>query len=86
MASPVSRIKADKLVRRDFEVQAAASDVLMNSQLVADAARAAGIATPLLDASLVLFQETVDLGFGAQDMAAVVRAIEARTDRYARRR
>jgi 3-hydroxyisobutyrate dehydrogenase len=86
MASPVSRIKADKLVRRDFDVQAGAADVLMNSRLAAQAARNARIATPLLDAAQALFQETVDLGFGTQDMAAVVRAIEARTDRYARPR
>jgi 3-hydroxyisobutyrate dehydrogenase len=84
MASAVSRIKGDKLVRRDFEAQAAVADVLMNSGLIADAARTAQIATPLLDAAHALFQHTVDLGCGSQDMAAVVQAIEARTDRYAR--
>jgi 3-hydroxyisobutyrate dehydrogenase len=83
MSSAVSRIKADKLVRRDFEVQAAAADVLMNNRLVADAARAAGIATPLLDTAHALFRETVHHGFGAQDMTAVLRAIEARTEGYA---
>jgi 3-hydroxyisobutyrate dehydrogenase len=86
MASAVSRIKADKLVRGDFDVQAAAADVLMNSRLAADAARRARIATPMLDVAHGLFQDTVDLGFGTQDMAAVVRAIESRTDRYARPR
>jgi 3-hydroxyisobutyrate dehydrogenase len=83
MASAVSRIKADMLVRRDFTVQAAVADVLVNNRLVADAARSARIATPLLDAAHALFQESVDLGLGAQDMAAVIAAIEARTDRYA---
>jgi 3-hydroxyisobutyrate dehydrogenase len=83
MASAVSRIKADMLVRRDFEVQAAVADVLVNNRLVAAAARSANIATPLLDAAHALFQETVDLGGGAQDMAAVLQAIEARSDRYA---
>ena len=83
MSSAVSRIKADKLVRRDFEVQAAAADVLMNNRLVADAARSAGIATPLLDTAHALFRETVHRGFGAQDMAAVLHAIEARTEGYA---
>jgi 3-hydroxyisobutyrate dehydrogenase len=83
MASAVSRIKADMLVRRDFEVQAAVADVLVNNRLVAAAARSANIATPLLDAAHALFQETVDLGGGPQDMAAVLQAIEARSDRYA---
>ncbi len=79
MASSVSRIKAAKLLARDFSVQAAAHDVLKNNRLVAEAARAAGVASPLLDASHELFAETVALGYPDEDMAAVVRALEART-------
>ena len=79
MASSVSRIKAAKVRDRDFSVQAAAHDVLKNNRLVAEAARAAGIASPLLDASHRLFAETVALGHPDEDMAAVVRALEART-------
>jgi len=80
MASGVSRVKVEKLVNRDFTVQASIRDVLMNNQLIADAARAAGIASPLLDECHRLFGEALALGHGAEDMAAVVRAIEARTD------
>jgi len=80
MASAVSRVKADKLVRRDFTAQASIRDVLMNNRLIADAARAAGIASPLLDACHQLYGEALALGHGADDMAAVVRAHEARTD------
>jgi 3-hydroxyisobutyrate dehydrogenase len=80
MASSVSRIKAGKLLARDFSVQAGVADVLKNNRLVADAARAAGIASPLLDECHSLFGETVARGYGHEDMAAVVRAIEARTD------
>lgn len=79
MASPVSRGKAEKLVARDFAVQAAVFDVLKNNRLVADAARAAGVASPLLDVCHQLFAETVELGHADEDMAAVVRALEART-------
>ncbi|HKC26675.1 MAG TPA: NAD(P)-dependent oxidoreductase [Jatrophihabitans sp.] len=81
MASFVSRGKAAKLRARDFSVQAACADVLKNNRLVAEAARTAGIASPLLDASHALFAEAVGLGSGAEDMAAVVKAIEARTAR-----
>ncbi len=77
MASAVSRIKLDKLVRRDFDVQAAISDVLMNARLVAAAARQAGASTPLLDDSLQLFAATEALGLGREDMAAVIQAFEA---------
>jgi 3-hydroxyisobutyrate dehydrogenase len=80
MASGVSRVKVEKLVSRDFTVQASIRDVLMNNRLIADSARAAGIASPLLDECHRLFGEALALGHGAEDMAAVVRAIEARTD------
>lgn len=80
MASAVSRVKLPKLVQGDFSVQAAILDVLKNSGLVADAARQAGIASPLLDASHALYDETRALGHGGLDMAAVVKAIAARSD------
>jgi len=81
MASAVSRIKLAKLVADDFGVQAAISDVLMNCRLVADAAAQAGAPTPLLDDSLDLFAATEALGLGREDMAAVIRALEARAPR-----
>ncbi|MEU2437935.1 NAD(P)-dependent oxidoreductase [Streptomyces rubradiris] len=79
MASAVSRMKAPKLRERDFSVQAAALDVLKNNRLIADAARAARLASPLLDVCHALFRETVAGGHGGEDMVAVLRAIEART-------
>ncbi|MCF3960517.1 NAD(P)-dependent oxidoreductase [Streptomyces fuscigenes] len=79
MASAVSRMKAPKLLARDFSVQAGAVDVLKNNRLIADAARQAGLASPLLDACHALFEETVALGHGGEDMVAVLHAIEART-------
>lgn len=80
MASNVSRLKAHKLVDGDFAVQASIKDVLKNNRLVAEAARASSIASPLLDVCYSLYGETMALGHGQEDMAAVVRAIEARTD------
>jgi 3-hydroxyisobutyrate dehydrogenase len=81
MASDISRVKTAKLVARDFEVQAAISDVLQNNRFVVDSARAAGIATPLTDVCLDLYTETENLGLGGIDMAGVVHAIEQRTER-----
>ncbi|MEU4875985.1 NAD(P)-dependent oxidoreductase [Streptomyces sp. NPDC021608] len=80
MASAVSRIKGPKLLERDFRVQAAAADVLKNNRLIAEAAREAGLASPLLDVCHALFGETVAQGHGGEDMAAVLRALEARTE------
>ncbi|MFE6197563.1 NAD(P)-dependent oxidoreductase [Streptomyces sp. NPDC057838] len=81
MASAVSRGKAPKLLERDFTVQAAAADVLKNNRLIAEAARAADLASPLLDVCHTLYEETVAGGHGGEDMVAVVRALEARTGR-----
>jgi 3-hydroxyisobutyrate dehydrogenase len=81
VASPVSRTKIAKLLAEDLGAQAAARDVLTNNVLIADAARAAGIASPVLDACHALFADTIGLGHGAADMIAVLRALEARTDR-----
>ncbi|MFI6661169.1 NAD(P)-dependent oxidoreductase [Streptomyces sp. NPDC050523] len=80
MASSVSRMKSPKLLSRDFAVQAAATDVLKNNRLIAEAARKAGLASPLLDICHTLFGETVAQGHGHEDMVAVLRALEARTD------
>ncbi|MEG6509971.1 NAD(P)-dependent oxidoreductase [Methyloligella sp. 2.7D] len=81
MGSAISKGKLQKLLDEDFTVQAAIADVLKNSGLVFDAARSAGVASPLLDASHSLYQETAALGLSDQDMAAVVKAIAARTAR-----
>jgi 3-hydroxyisobutyrate dehydrogenase len=80
MASAVSRVKAPKLLARDFAVQAGAADVLKNNRLIAEAARKAEVASPLLDVCHALYGETVAQGHGAEDMVAVLNALEARTD------
>jgi 3-hydroxyisobutyrate dehydrogenase len=84
MASAVSRGKLRKLQEGDFAAQAAARDVLTNSELVADAARRAGVAAPGLEVARALFAEAVAEGYGAEDMIAVVHAIEHRTRAAAR--
>jgi 3-hydroxyisobutyrate dehydrogenase len=81
MACDVTRVKIPKLVSRDFSVQAASSDAYNSTRLVAEAARAARLATPLLDLSSALYRETVALGNGRLDMVSVVSAIEARTEK-----
>jgi 3-hydroxyisobutyrate dehydrogenase len=56
------------------------SNVLENNRLIAEAAREAGVASPLLDVCHALYGETRSLGFGDADMAAVLKAIEARSE------
>jgi 3-hydroxyisobutyrate dehydrogenase len=79
MASDFTRVKIPKLVARDFSPQAATADALNSQRTIAAAAKAAGVATPLLDAGIQLYEETLALGHGRLDMVAVLQAIEART-------
>jgi 3-hydroxyisobutyrate dehydrogenase len=74
MASKVSTIKLAKLVERDYGVQASVSDVLMNANLIHDAAREAGLPSPLLDHARTLFARAESIGQGRADMAAVILA------------
>ncbi|MDE1993665.1 MAG: NAD(P)-dependent oxidoreductase [Rhizobiaceae bacterium] len=79
MSSDVSRVKGAKLLTQDFSRQAGISDVLKNNRLIAEAARSAGIASPLIDICYDLYAETQGLGLGNEDMVAVIRAMEKRT-------
>ncbi len=80
MASTVSRAKAQKLLTHDFSVQASITNVLDNNRLIAEAAREAGIASPVLDACHALYRETQAQGHGPSDMAAVIHALASRTN------
>lgn len=78
MASDLTRVKVPKPLDRDFSVQAA--DAYANTLLIAAEARAAGIASPLLDVASALYGESVRLGHDRDDMSSVLTAIEARSD------
>ena len=80
MASDLTRVKVPKLVDHDFSVQAATADAYTNTLLIAAEARAAGIASPLLDLASRLYGESVALGHARDDMSSVLAAIEARTE------
>ncbi len=78
LASDVTRAKLPKLSQREFSVQAATEDGLANACLIADAARALGLATPLLDVAEALYGEAVAFGNARMDMSSVIDAIAAR--------
>jgi 3-hydroxyisobutyrate dehydrogenase len=80
MASFVSRGKAGKIVDGDFGVQASIRDVHYNNRLIVEAAIARGVATPLLDVCRSLYAETEAQGHAGEDVAAVIRAMRARTE------
>lgn len=79
LASDMSRVKIPKLVARDFSVQAAMADAYASTNLITAAARAASIASPMLDRARELYGETLALGHQRIDMSGVLHAIEQRT-------
>jgi 3-hydroxyisobutyrate dehydrogenase len=85
MSSAVSRAKARKLLDADFSVQASITNVLENNRLIAQAARGSNTASPLLDVCHELFAEANRMGLSKLDMAAVIHAIEARSQHLAAR-
>jgi 3-hydroxyisobutyrate dehydrogenase len=78
MASDISRIKVEKLLGGDLSAQAAIANVLETNRLVSEAAEQSGVAVPLMNACLSLYQSSTALGHGQEDMIAVVKALEAR--------
>lgn len=71
MASEVSRIKLDKLVRADFTPQAAIGDVRTIAELVTAQARQARASSPLMDSCLGLYQLAERAGRSGLDMIAI---------------
>ncbi|GJD66040.1 NAD(P)-dependent oxidoreductase [Methylobacterium frigidaeris] len=83
MSCDFTRVKLPKFIARDFSVQAATEDAFNSTRLIADAARAAGLASPMLDLAGALYGESIGLGNGRLDMATVLHAIEHRTEQLA---
>jgi 3-hydroxyisobutyrate dehydrogenase len=79
MESIMSRTKLAKLARREFSVQASVASAFDNCRLTAEAAREAGLASPLIDVCHALYDESVRLGLADLDMVAVLKAFEQRS-------
>lgn len=78
MSSPISRVKTAKLHDQDLSPQASISNVLMNCQLIVDAASTAGIASPLLDVCRSLYSDGVRRGDSDIDMIGILQTIADR--------
>lgn len=78
MASQLSRVKLAKLMAGDFTRQGAVVDGVNNTRLIAEAASAAGASAELIAEVRRLYDEAFALGYGTDDMIAVIRAMEAR--------
>jgi 3-hydroxyisobutyrate dehydrogenase len=79
MASDVSRIKLDKLLRGDFSPQASLQDAGKIAQLALAQAMAAGARAPLMETCVDLYRDAQLAGWESLDMIAATRTLERRT-------
>jgi 3-hydroxyisobutyrate dehydrogenase len=84
LASPLLRVKAPKMADEDFSVQGSIALLRTSTELTTAAAAAAGIPTPLLDASHELLGEAMKLGLGDLDVAALIEVLQSRSERARR--
>ncbi len=85
MASSVSRIKLAKLISGDYSPQAAIADALNSTRLITQAAQHSHAACDLIRVCMKQYEETLDLGYGSQDMVAVIHTIQAHSNQLEER-
>jgi 3-hydroxyisobutyrate dehydrogenase-like beta-hydroxyacid dehydrogenase len=73
-ASPVMETKGQRMVDRDYELQARLSQHLKDVRLILAEAERAGADTPLSKIHKVVLEQAVQLGFGDADNSAVMEA------------
>lgn len=78
MASDVSRLKLDKLIRGDFSPQASVRDAGKIARLVLMQTAAAGARAPLMECCVELYRSAEDVGWQDLDMIAATRTLERR--------
>lgn len=78
MASDVSRVKLDKLVRGDFAAQASVHDAGKIAALALGQAEAGGAPAPLMARTVELYRAAERAGWGGLDMIAATRTPELR--------
>lgn len=71
-------VKGEKMVSRDYTLQARLSQHLKDVRLILDAASGAGLTLPLADAHRRLMEHAERMGLGDQDNSAVLEALRRR--------
>lgn len=78
MASDVSRLKFDKLIRGDFSPQASVKDAGKIARLALTQTTAGGARAPLMECCVELYRSAEDIGWQDLDMIAATRTLEER--------
>ena len=76
-ASKIWDVRGPMMVADDYPAAARLSIILKDARIIKEFADAHGAPTPLLDASIPLYEQGEELGLGDLDAAALCRALES---------
>ncbi|RWA11135.1 hypothetical protein EKO27_g3973 [Xylaria grammica] len=74
-ASAYARNKIAKITTQDWSPQAAAKDCYNSTKLICAAVEASAARSPFIELCRSMFAETIDCGFGDEDLIAVIKIL-----------
>lgn len=77
-ASPYIQYNVAPLKARDFTPQFTSEQMVKDSRLISEAGASAGVPMAIGNAMLQTFQDTVDAGYGEDNLTAAIRLLEQR--------
>jgi 2-hydroxy-3-oxopropionate reductase len=76
LAAPTYQTKGSAMLRRDFSPRFMVTHMHKDLYLILDAARAAGVPLPPVEAIRQLYSDANSLGYGKEDYSAVIKVLE----------
>ncbi len=77
-ASPYVQYNLDPLKARDFTPLFTTEQMVKDSRLICEAGAAAGVPMAIGDAMLRMFEDTIDAGYGDENLTAAIKLIEGK--------
>ena len=78
-ASPYIQYNVAPLKARDFTPQFTTKQMVKDSRLISEAGHAAGVPLTIGDAMLATFEQTIEAGYGGENLTAAIKMIEAKS-------
>jgi 3-hydroxyisobutyrate dehydrogenase-like beta-hydroxyacid dehydrogenase len=79
LASDFYRMKAPKFLQREFSPQASNARVAETFDYIVETASQMGASVPVSTVNHRLYREAIQMGFGDEDMCAIIKVLEAPT-------
>ena len=78
-ASPYIQYNVAPLKARDFTPQFTTEQMVKDSRLISEAGHAAGVPLAIGDAMLATFEQTIEAGYGGENLTAAIKMMEAKS-------